>query len=81
MFLFQQPMQGLRSAPSGQYRGKYGKNKSRDLLYCRTCGKRFASTQASELFGLHLPAETIRQIITFSLNVLIIFISIVTKFS
>jgi hypothetical protein len=44
-------------------RGKYGKDKNRDLLYCRTCGKRFAATQSSALFGLHLSAETIRQII------------------
>lgn len=44
-------------------RGKYGKNKSRDLLYCRTCGQRFAATQSSALFGLHLPAQTVRQII------------------
>jgi hypothetical protein len=44
-------------------RAKYGKDKNRDLLYCRTCGKRFAASRASALFGLHLPAETIRQII------------------
>ena len=44
-------------------RGKYGKNKSRDLLYCRTCGKRFAATRSSALFGLHLSADIIRQII------------------
>lgn len=44
-------------------RGKYGKDKKRDLLYCRTCGQRFAATRASALFGLHLPADTIRQII------------------
>jgi transposase-like protein len=54
---------GLRGRGNIAFRGKYGKDKSRDLLYCRTCGKRFASTQASALFGLHLPAETIRQII------------------
>ena len=54
---------GLRSQGNIAVRGKYGKDKSRELLYCRTCGKRFASTQASALFGLHLPPETIRQII------------------
>jgi len=54
---------GLRNQGNVAIRGKYGKDKNRDLLYCRTCGKRFASTQASALFGLHLPAETIRQII------------------
>ena len=54
---------GLRHHGNIAIRGKYGKDKSRDLLYCRTCGKRFGATQASALFGLHLPPETIRQII------------------
>ena len=54
---------GVRCKGNVAFRGKYGKDKSRDLLYCRTCGKRFASTQASALFGLHLSTEAIRQII------------------
>ena len=54
---------GLRGQGNIAVRGKYGKNKSRDLLYCRTCGKRFASTHASALFGLHISADAIRQII------------------
>lgn len=54
---------GLRSHGNISIRGKYGKDKIRDLLWCRTCGKRFAATRASALFGMHLPAETIRQII------------------
>ena len=44
-------------------RGKYGKEKNKDLLYCRTCGKRFASTRATAFFGLHLSDEKIAQII------------------
>ena len=54
---------GLRGQGNISIRCKYGKDKSRDLLYCRTCGTRFAATQSSALFGLHLPAESIRQII------------------
>lgn len=54
---------GLRSQGNISVRGRYGKDKSRELLYCRTCGKRFAATRASALFGLHLSAETIQQII------------------
>jgi len=54
---------GVRNRGNLAVRGKYGKNKSRDLLYCRTCGQRFAATQASALFGLHLEPDTIRQII------------------
>lgn len=54
---------GLRQKGNIAIRGKYGKDNNRDLLYCRTCGKRFAATQASALFGLHLSDESIRQII------------------
>jgi len=54
---------GLRDQGNIAVRGKYGKDKSRDLLYCRTCGKRFAATRASALFGLHLSPDTVRQII------------------
>ena len=32
---------GLRGQGNIATRGKYGKDKNRDLLYCRTCGKRF----------------------------------------
>lgn len=54
---------GLRQKGNIAIRGKYGKDQNRDLLYCKTCGKRFAATQASALFGLHLSDESIRQII------------------
>jgi transposase-like protein len=54
---------GLRHHGNIAVRGKYGKDKSRDLLYCRSCGKRFAATRCTALFGLHLPPQTIRQII------------------
>jgi hypothetical protein len=54
---------GLRGHGNIGVRAKYGKDKNRELLYCRTCGKRFAASRASALFGLHLPADTIRQII------------------
>ncbi|MDA3896714.1 MAG: hypothetical protein PF482_11285 [Desulfobacteraceae bacterium] len=54
---------GLRNQGNLAVRCKYGKDKNRELLYCRTCGQRFAATQASALFGLHLSAETIQQII------------------
>lgn len=53
----------LRGQGNIAVRGKYGKDKSRVLLYCRICGKRFAASQASALFGLHLSDVTIGQII------------------
>ena len=54
---------GLRSHGNIALRGKYGKGKTKDLLYCRTCGKRFASTRATDFFGIHLSDEKIEQII------------------
>jgi transposase-like protein len=54
---------GLRNRGNIRYRGKYGKNKTKDLLYCTTCGKRFAATRDTAFFGLHLSDESIEQII------------------
>ena len=54
---------GLQNQGNISIRGKYGKDKEKDLLYCRTCGQRFASTRATAFFGLHLPDEKIAQII------------------
>lgn len=54
---------GLRGHGNIGRRGKYGKEKTRELLYCRTCGQRFAPTRATAFFGLHLSDEQIGQII------------------
>jgi transposase-like protein len=54
---------GQRNRGNIALRGKYGKDKVRDLLYCRTCGKRFAATQATAFFGMHLAQEEIQAII------------------
>ncbi len=54
---------GIRNCGNIAFRGKYGKKKDKDLLYCRTCRKRFAPTRSTAFFGLHLPDEQIRQII------------------
>ena len=54
---------GLQNHGNIAIRGKYGKDKTKDLLYCRTCGKRFAATRATAFFGLHLTDERIAQII------------------
>lgn len=54
---------GRLNAGNISIRGKYGKDRSRNLLYCRTCGKRFAETHSTAFFGLRLPQEKIGQII------------------
>ena len=54
---------GIQNHGNIAIRGKYGKDKDKDLLYCRTCGKRFASTRATAFFGLHLSDDKIAQII------------------
>jgi transposase-like protein len=45
------------------YRGTYGKNNDKVLLYCKTCGKRFAASRDSPLFGAHLSVSQVHQII------------------
>jgi transposase-like protein len=47
-------------------RWKYGKDNDRLLLYCRTCGKTFASTRDTPLFGSHLPHNVVSQIVKLS---------------
>ena len=53
---------GLRGNGNIGIRGNYGKNKNRKLLYCRTCGKRFAASTATAFYRLHLSEDIIRQI-------------------
>jgi transposase-like protein len=53
---------GLKHNGNIAVRGSYGKDK-RPLLYCRTCGKRFASTTWTAFYGAHLSSETILSII------------------
>jgi hypothetical protein len=44
-------------------RGKYGKNHDKQLLYCKTCGSRFATTLNTPLHRAHLSIDQIHQII------------------
>jgi transposase-like protein len=53
---------GIKAKGNIAVRGVYGKD-DRPLLYCRTCGKRFASTIGSAIYGAHLPPDVLRQII------------------
>jgi len=54
---------GLRGQGNIAERGRYGKNRDRTLLYCKTCKTRFAATTGTPLFGLHLPKETVGAIV------------------
>lgn len=54
---------GLRGQGNIAFRGKYGKDKTKNLFYCRTCSQRFAATRSTAFFGLHLSDEQIVQII------------------
>ncbi len=54
---------GQRNRGNIALRAKYGKDKGRNLLYCRTCGKRFAASQSTAFFGMHLAPEQIQAII------------------
>jgi transposase-like protein len=47
-------------------KARYGKNKDKILLYCRTCRKTFSASRNTAMFGAHLPKETIKKIIHFA---------------
>jgi hypothetical protein len=53
---------GLQGHGNVGIRGNYGKHKNRKLLYCRTCGKRFAASTSTAFYRLHLSEDAIKQI-------------------
>lgn len=54
---------GIKDQGNISIRGKYGKDNKKVLLYCKTCGKRFATTRTTAFFGFNLHDEQIQQII------------------
>jgi transposase-like protein len=57
------PSFGLKNQGNIAVRGKYGRKGDKILLYCRTCGKRFAPTLGTPIYGAHLPLEIIHDVI------------------
>jgi transposase-like protein len=51
------PRYGLRGQGNVAVRGYYGPGKSRRLLYCKACKRRFSERKGTPLFGCHLPAD------------------------
>jgi hypothetical protein len=51
------PDHGKRGAGNVAPRGFYGPDKSRRLLWCKTCKKRFSQRKGTPLFHCHLPDE------------------------
>jgi transposase-like protein len=51
------PRYGLRGQGNVAVRGYYGPGKSRRLLYCKACQRRFSERKGTPLFGGHLPAD------------------------
>jgi LacI family transcriptional regulator len=51
------PDHGKRGAGNVAPRGFYGPGKSRRLLYCKTCKRRFSERKGTPLFHCHLPAD------------------------
>ena len=54
---------GIKNLENISIRGKFGKSKERNLLYCRTCGKRFSSSRTTAFFGLRLSDKKINRIL------------------
>lgn len=48
---------GKRGGGNLTVRARYGKDKQRRLLYCRTCKARFSERKGTPLFGSQLTAE------------------------
>lgn len=59
---------GLQNHGNIALRGTYGKGDKKVLLYCLTCGKRFASTRKTAFFGFHISDKQIEQIIKHTAN-------------
>lgn len=54
---------GIRNQGNIRTRGKYGSNSNKILLYCHTCGQRFAHSRSTAFFGLRVPDDKIVQVI------------------
>ena len=54
---------GIKNLGNIRTRGKYGKSKEKQLLYCQTCGQRFSYSRSTAFFGLRIPEEKITQVI------------------
>jgi len=54
---------GIKNIGNIHTRGMFGKNKDRQLFYCKTCGKRFSESRVTAFFGSKLSDEIIQQII------------------
>ena len=53
---------GIKGLGNIGTRGTYGK-RNQVMLYCRTCGQRFAFTHGTALFGMSTPPEVIGQVV------------------
>lgn len=59
---------GVKNSGNIRTRGKYGKDKSKQLLYCNTCGQRFSDSRSTAFFGLRIPENKFNQIILYTAN-------------
>lgn len=59
---------GIKNLGNIRTRGKYGKSKEKQLLYCRTCGQRFSYSRSTAFFGLRIPENKITQVIEKTAN-------------
>jgi transposase-like protein len=59
---------GIKNLGNIRTRGKYGKSKEKQLLYCQTCGQRFSYSRSTAFFGLRIPENKITQVIEKTAN-------------
>ena len=57
---------GVRNQGNIRTRGKYGLYSNKVLLYCHTCGQRFAHSRSTAFFGLRVSDETILKVLAYT---------------
>jgi LacI family transcriptional regulator len=57
------PDHGKRNAGNLTVTSRYGPDKSRRMLRCRTCKDRFSERKGTPLFGTHLDPETVGSVL------------------
>jgi len=57
---------GIANQGNIRTKGRYGVNSDKLLLYCHTCGQRFAQSRSTAFFGLRVPDEKISKVLTYT---------------
>jgi len=57
---------GIKNLGNIRTRGRYGVNSDKLLLYCHTCGQRFAYSRSTAFFGLRVSEDKITKVLSYT---------------